>query len=295
MLTVLLLYTNYTILYYILTTLYYTVHNASQPLIHHMNAFITILATLSTDSNTTIRSAVCQSITIISTTHVAVLAPYFTNICIFMLQSLLDNEESVAIESCEFWVVMLETSDTKKAILPYLPVLIQHVISRLLLSTEQMEQERQDEEEENTGEKTLNLRPMHHRNSTAHGSSGSSSNDDDVKEGAELSSKWTLRKQAALLLDTIAVSFAPTDVLNAALPKMQECFQHSEVLVRECGMLALGALSSGMYCVTIVYGSSTMMLYYYYKLQCIILYTILNTILYIILYIILYTILYTIL
>lgn len=240
------LYTNYTILCY---TLYYTVHNASQPLIHHMNAFITILATLSTDTNTAIRSAVCQSITIISTTHVAVLAPYFTNICVFMLQSLLDSEESVAIESCEFWVVMLETSDTKKAILPYLPILIQHVISRLLLSTEQMEQERQEEEEENTGEKTLNLRPMYHRNSTAHGSSGSSSNehDDDVKEGAELSSKWTLRKQAALLLDTIAVSFAPTDVLNAALPKIQECFQHSEVLVRECGMLALGALSSGNY------------------------------------------------
>ena len=202
-----------------------------------------------------------------------------------MLQSLLDSEESVAIESCEFWVVMLEISDTKKAILPYLPVLIQHVISRLLLSTEQMEQERQEEEEENSGEKSLNLRPMHHRSSTAHGSSSTgSSNEDDVKEGAELSSKWTLRKQAALLLDTIAVSFAPTDVLNAALPKIQECFQHSEVLVRECGMLALGALSSGMYCVTIVYGSSTMMLYYYYKLQCMILCYILYYILHYILY-----------
>lgn len=59
-------------------------------------------------------------------------------------------------------------------------------------------------------------------------------------------SKWTLRKQAALLLDTIAVSSIDTnEILTYALPCIQECFQHSNILIKESGMLALGALSNG--------------------------------------------------
>jgi transportin-1 len=213
----------------------------------HMNAFIARLAALSTDAHPRVRTVVCQAITTISSTHVAVLEPYFTEICQFMLVALQDTEECVAIESCEFWAVMLETADTKRAIMSYLHTLVEHLIKRLYLTPEQMEQERVDEEEENSGEKELNLRPMHHR--ASHGSGGgngsASNNDAEDKENAELSAKWTLRKQAALLLDTVALSFPPEQVLQAALPRIQECFQHGNVLVKECGMLALGALSTG--------------------------------------------------
>jgi transportin-1 len=100
-----------------------------------------------------------------------------------------------------------------------------------------MEQERVDEEEESSGEKELNLRPMHHR--------AAGSSDDAAKEESELSARWTLRKQAALTLDNVALSFPPADILSFALPKIQESFQSGDVLVRESGMLALGALSSG--------------------------------------------------
>lgn len=137
--------------------------NASY-LITHMNAFIQILAHLSTDSNTKVRTLVCQAITTISTTHVAVLDAYFDNICIFMLAALQDTQECVAIESCEFWAVMLETPDTKVAIMPYLNTLVQHLVSRLYLTQEQMDTERNDEASENSGEKELNLRPIHHKN-----------------------------------------------------------------------------------------------------------------------------------
>lgn len=45
------------------------------------------------------------------------------------------------------------------------------------------------------------------------------------KENAELSAKWTLRKQAALLLDTVAVSFPPADVLSAGMYCVFVCIE----------------------------------------------------------------------
>lgn len=300
--------------------------NAAHPLIVHMNAFIQRLSTLATDSHPKVRTVVCQAITTISTHHVAVLDPYFNDICQFMLVALQDTEESVAIESCEFWGVLTEQADTKRAIMPFLRTLVEHLISRLYLTAEQMEQERIDEEEEDSGEKELNLRPIHHKvsssGSSGGGGNGGGSGDSDDKENSELSAKWTLRKQAALLLDNVALSFPPHDILAAGnyalfcpifcfaacnvflrihiedfklvlygfceqhviqsllncgvqfikkdnffyvsswhiffsifrtthtnmllgLPKIQEFFQHPNVLVKESGMLALGALSTG--------------------------------------------------
>jgi hypothetical protein len=95
------------------------------------------------------------------------------------------------------------------------------LIGRLYLTDDQMEQERTDAEEESSGEKELNLRPIHHKGSGTSGAqSGNPKNsgkDDDgeERENAELSAKWTLRKQAALLLDTVALSFPPESVLAA--------------------------------------------------------------------------------
>jgi hypothetical protein len=76
---------------------------------------------------------------------------------------------------------------------------------------------------------------------------------EEDKENAELSARWTLRKQAALLLDTVAQSFPAGEVLPPALARIQACFQDGSALVRESGVLALGALSTGEeYCVALV-------------------------------------------
>lgn len=213
--------------------------NASHPLLLHMNAFIQLLSALSNDSDPQIRKAICQAITIIACLHLSLLEPFFANICNFMLTSLLDSDENVAMESCEFWMALLYTNpEVLRAITPYLKGLIEGLIQRLYLTKEQMEAERIEEEEENSGVKELNLQPIHHR---------VAGNDErnERKENSELSSKWTLRKQAARTLDSIATAFKPSDVLTIALPKIQECFVADDMIRRESGMLALGALSTG--------------------------------------------------
>lgn len=113
---------------------------AAQPILFHMNAFIQMLAFLSSDRSPDTRRAVCQvgreiereregvawdgiaycalvhsqAICTIASVHVAVLDPYFESICQFMLAALSDSDERVAIESCDFWKSMIQFSDTKR-------------------------------------------------------------------------------------------------------------------------------------------------------------------------------------
>ena len=213
--------------------------SSSHPLRTNIPGLIAALSGLTADSIPQVRRLVCQSIVILASLHVEALQSYFPSICEFMVQSLLDTEESVAMECCDYWSALLERVDTKMVMRPYLNVLINNIISRLYLTDEQLQQERVDEEEESSGERQLNLQPVHHRVRSAQ-------SDAEAKESSELSSKWTLRKQSALLLDTIALSFPPMEVLAVALPRIQSCFQaERDELLRESGMLALGALSTG--------------------------------------------------
>lgn len=216
--------------------------NASHPLIMHMNVFITSIASLSTDADAKIRRAVCESITTIACLHIALLEPYFPSICQFMLVALMDSDEDVGIEACEFWSSLLHHADTKKAMIAYLPALTESLINRLYLTKEQMDTERLEEEEENSGTREVCIKPIHHR---ATGDGNGHSGVSDSREEAEVSSKWTLRKQAALTLDLIGLSFPAHEILALALPKIQLCFQAADVFVKESGMLALGALSNG--------------------------------------------------
>eukprot|EP01038_Epipyxis_sp_PR26KG_P008586 gene8586-11601_t len=223
---------------------------AAYPLVTNMTNFIQILAQLSSDNNTEVRASVCESLTIIANVHVAMLEPFFSEICQFMLTTLLDTEEKVSIASCEYWIALLHNPSTKNAMIPYLSALIVNLITRLVLTEEQMEEDRIDDEEEHTGEKELNLRPIHYRPSTnnaADDNQKSSNNDDFNATDSGLSSKWTLRRQAGLTLDLVAVSFPADDILVAALPKIQENFTNDSVIVQESGMLALGALSTGCF------------------------------------------------
>ena len=51
---------------------------AISPLVMNMHAFIQCLSVLATDTDLQVRKLVCQAITIIAATHIAVLEPYIT-------------------------------------------------------------------------------------------------------------------------------------------------------------------------------------------------------------------------
>ena len=234
--------------------------NVNHPLIMHMNTFISSLSALASDPEPKVRKVICSSLTTITCLHIALLEPFFKGICDFMsMTTLMDSNEDVAIESCEFWIAMLQhinnqggihhQSPHRQLLTTYLPIVIPNLITRLRLTQEQMENDRREEEEENSGQRKINIKPIHHRNNQSDTSGGPDDNanttgNNGSAEG-ELSSKWTLRKQAALTLDSFALSFPPKDILANALPKIQECFQSNDSILQESGVLALGTLSNG--------------------------------------------------
>jgi transportin-1 len=66
--------------------------------------------------------------------------------------------------------------------------------------------------------------------------------DDDVE-----SFMWTTRKQAALVIDTMADRLPPRLLLDLILPKIELCLNSGSVWTIEAGMLALGAISNGCF------------------------------------------------
>ena len=92
-----------------------------------------------------------------------------------------------------------------------------------------------DAEAEETGEKEISFKT----------SSGWNRRSGD-KDDDENNSYWYLRKQAALTFDNICRQFSASDhLLPSALPTIEATLNSTEPAIRECGLLALGALALG--------------------------------------------------
>lgn len=204
----------------------------------HMNTFLQGLSSLSADPVPAIRRAVCQALVLLAGLQLPRLQPAIDSICQFMLRAVDDPDSDVALEACEFWATLAGCEEGRDVTRQYLMELIPKLQARMVYTEEQVMQERADEEAQASGEKKVNLKPLHHK------SSGRSTGDDGTEEGED-SFQWTLRKQAALVLDKVAVDFAPDEVLAAALPTIQSRLQSPDVWIRESALLALGAMANG--------------------------------------------------
>ena len=80
----------------------------------------------------------CQSVNLLASLQLAVLEPLFASICDFLVGSVLDLDEGVAMEACEFWSILSENADAHAAVRSHLPTLVPHLISRLVLTQEQV-------------------------------------------------------------------------------------------------------------------------------------------------------------
>jgi transportin-1 len=111
---------------------------ASEAILLHMQAFIQGISQLANDPNPGVRRVVCQSIVLLSSMHLPVLEPIYDSVCQFMIQAILDTDDSVSCEACEFWYTM--TINVKDRIAPevavvkYLEVLIPNLLSRMILT-----------------------------------------------------------------------------------------------------------------------------------------------------------------
>lgn len=203
----------------------------------HIPNFLNSIAKLAADPVPQIRKGVCQAITTLASIEPSTLQSYLPSVCEFMVKAICDLDDNVAIESCEFWFVIIENVDFQGVMIQYFHELIPNLISRLRLKEEQMLQERADEIAEATGEKAVILKPRHHRNKF------------DAQEEEDVTSNYTLRKRAALLLDNIGETFNYQIIIQPAIQATLLLLSRTDdsneaIWDHESGTLALGAMST---------------------------------------------------
>ena len=218
--------------------------STSQSFLSHVPQLLLGLGQLASDSNPIIRKTVCQSITLLLTHLEYSLELENGNILSFMVTVLSDANDEVIYEGAEFWISILELIESEliegrskyhDLLQSYLHLLIPSIIKNLILTQQQIDQERVDEIAEHTGEKQSFI-PRHHNQDRGQSS----------KDEAEVSSTYTLRKQCAFLLDNLSNVFDPSITIPITMPVILTLLQtRDNEWYQECGLLALGAISKG--------------------------------------------------
>lgn len=177
-----------------------------------------------------------------------------------MLVRTQDSDESVALEACEFWLSLAEQTVCKEVLGQHLkrltPVLMRRMryseIDILLLKGDLEEDEMIPDKEEDIKprfHKSRTHTQRHSQRSMEDGTDGEcpeiedeESDDDDDDSGA--TSDWNLRKCSAAALDVLANVFHD-DLLPEVLPILKETLFHTDWIVKESAILALGAIAEG--------------------------------------------------
>lgn len=177
-----------------------------------------------------------------------------------MLVRTQDSDESVALEACEFWLSLAEQLVCKEVLGQHLKRLTPILMRRMRYSEIDILLLKGDlEEDEMIPDKEEDIKPRFHKSRThtqrhsqrsAMDDSGDGElegdddeSDDDDDENGQLSD-WNLRKCSAAALDVLANVFHD-ELLPEVLPILKETLFHTDWIVKESAILALGAIAEG--------------------------------------------------
>jgi transportin-1 len=241
----------------------------STALMNNMDLFLENLFVLANDTDLEVRKNVCKALVMLLEVKVEKLLPHMNEIIQYMLLRTQDEDETVALEACEFWLVLADQQiclDVLKLhINTLIPVLVRSMkyseLDIILLKGDV------DENDENVPDKEENIRPRFHKHSRMHGSmlkkdeaamgeaSGNgeefmNENEEDYDEEDDFDddgvSDWNLRKCSAAALDVLSNVFRD-EILTVLLPILKETLFHQNWEIKESGILVLGAIAEGCY------------------------------------------------
>lgn len=228
----------------------------TQALMVHIDTFIENLFHLSSDEDHEVRKNVCRGLVMLLDVRMDRLMPHMNNIVEYMLVRTQDSDDT-ALEACEFWLSLAEHPVCKEVLGPHLhklaPVLVKGMkyseIDIIILKGDV-------EEDEFIPDRDEDIKPRFHKSRThtlktdaAQGSTegdiGDSDDEDDdgLVDDSNLSD-WNLRKCSAAALDILANVFKD-EILPILLPILKETLFHEQWVVKESGILALGAIAEG--------------------------------------------------
>ncbi|NXG12433.1 TNPO1 protein, partial [Sakesphorus luctuosus] len=208
------------------------------------------LFALAGDEEPEVRKNVCRALVMLLEVRMDRLLPHMISIVEYMLQRTQDQDENVALEACEFWLTLAEQPICKDVLCRHLTKLIPVLVNGMKYSEIDIILLKGDvEEDEAIPDSEQDIRPRFHRSKTVaqqHEEDGIEDDDDDDDEldDDDTISDWNLRKCSAAALDVLANVFRD-ELLPHILPLLKELLFHPEWVVKESGILVLGAIAEG--------------------------------------------------
>uniref|UniRef100_A0A182SYB6 Transportin-1 n=1 Tax=Anopheles maculatus TaxID=74869 RepID=A0A182SYB6_9DIPT len=238
--------------------------NRTQALMVHIDTFIENLFHISSDDDREVRKNVCRGLVMLLEVRMDRLMPHMNNIIEYMLVQTQDSDET-SLNACEFWLSLAEQNICKEVLTPHLPRLVPVLVRGMKYSDIDIMVLKGDvEEDEMIPDREEDIKPRFHKSRTvtqkpASGAGGSdgtvrsmdgNDDDDDIDDpyvdmnDDSNPSDWNLRKCSAATLDVLANVYKD-EFLPILLPILKETLFHEEWLVKESGILALGAIAEG--------------------------------------------------
>ncbi|XP_053666276.1 transportin-1 isoform X1 [Anopheles marshallii] len=230
--------------------------NRTQALMVHIDTFIENLFHISSDDDREVRKNVCRGLVMLLEVRIDRLMPHMNSIIEYMLVQTQDSDET-SLNACEFWLSLAEQNICKEVLTPHLPRLVPVLVRGMKYSDIDIMVLKGDvEEDEMIPDREEDIKPRFHKSRTitqkpsiGAGTSGNDDDDDiddpyvDMNDDSN-PSDWNLRKCSAATLDVLANVYKD-EFLPILLPILKETLFHEEWLVKESGILALGAIAEG--------------------------------------------------
>uniref|UniRef100_A0A0N4U2Z0 Transportin-1 n=1 Tax=Dracunculus medinensis TaxID=318479 RepID=A0A0N4U2Z0_DRAME len=205
-----------------------------------VDLYVSHLFRLAGDADGEVQKQLCRALTLLLDIHLDKLAPHLANITEFMLIKTQDGNQLTALEACEFWLALADNSQVcKHTLLPYLPRLIPVLVRCMRYSPDDLILLKADVEDDSAipdRQEDIRLFPFNEI--------FEESMDDDDDFDDDSSMEWNLRKCSAASLDVLSGIFGD-EFLPVLLPILRETLTNEDWLIKESGILALGAVAEG--------------------------------------------------
>lgn len=203
---------------------------------------------LANTSDTELQKYVCHTFVIYVSKQEESLLPHLHDVIVYLMGKSTHEDNDVALQACEFWLATSKLPKCKEILSPYISKLLPILLKNMRYSERELYLMK-DSLGSDAHKKDLaqDITPFHMKSKT-------NQDDDEFFSDEEVGNHdddfddfymgWTLRKCSASSLDALAVCFGE-DILPILLPLISEMLNHSDYLVKESAILALGAISEG--------------------------------------------------
>lgn len=253
----------------------------SQAMLNSIDDLLQHLFLLAQDPSSDVRRQVCRAFVRLVETRPDKLLPHINGLVDYIIaQQSNEDDEELATEAAEFWLVIGEHENLWEALRPYVHKIIPVLLQCMVYSAEDIailggasDDEDEEDREEDIKPQFASKKATRNLNSALNGDQAAAANsshayeklasmDDDLEEGEiddldeddagdeAPDERWTLRKCSAAALDVFARDFG-ADVFTSILPYLQANLRHDEWSQREAAVLALGAVADGCMAVVI--------------------------------------------